>query len=70
LKVVTLGEDQRCFVSNEEAKESFELTDQILFNNLLKIIDPLNGKLMSSSCFQFNCIKAEWRRIRGEILKL
>jgi hypothetical protein len=42
----------------------------VLFSNPLKIIDPLNGKLMSSSCFQFNSIKAEWRRIRGEILRI
>ena len=48
----------------------FELTDQLLFTNPLKIIDPLNGKLMSSSCFQYNNIKAEWRRIRSEILAI
>ena len=42
----------------------------MLYTNLLKIIDPLNGKLMSSSCYQYNSIKAEWRHIRAEILKI
>jgi hypothetical protein len=47
------------------AKDRFELPELLLFNNPLKIIDPLFGKLMSSSCFMFNCIKTEWRHIRS-----
>lgn len=64
-KVVVLRDDSSCFIGNEEALIDFELADQLLFNNLLKIIDPLNGKLMSSSCYQYNLIKAEWRFIRS-----
>lgn len=27
-------------------------------NNLLRIFDPLNNRIMSGSCFQYNQIKA------------
>lgn len=42
----------------------------MLASNLLKIVDPLSGKIMSSSCYQYNNIKAEFRRIKNEILSL
>lgn len=44
--------------------------DYPLFSNLLTILDPLSGKILSKSCIHYNMIKVEWRRIRKEVLSL
>jgi hypothetical protein len=44
--------------------------DYPLFSNLLTILDPLSGKILSKSCIHYNMIKVEWRRIRKEVLTL
>lgn len=64
--------DKDCFISLEETLEWIKNENGFshegeAMNNLLRIFDPLNNRIMSGSCFQYNQIKAEFRRIHKEM---
>ena len=63
LKSITLRDEGSCYISFEESL-SISKMSKIILSNPLRIIDPLSSNIMSSSCSQYNFIKAEFRRIR------
>ena len=62
-KSIMLGEKGRCFISLEETYQiinsDFSFSHEIdAVDNLLRIFDPINSRIMSGSCYQYNQIKA------------
>lgn len=71
MKSILLRDEGNCFISIEETLHLIEKEGNAyeldVMNNLLRIFDPLNNRIMSGSCFQYNQIKVEFRRIFKEI---
>jgi DNA polymerase sigma len=61
--VVTLKNLGHCFVDENNIKYENDEGKR----GLLKLIDPITGRLMSSSCLEYNNIKIEFRRILAEM---
>lgn len=68
LKSISLREEGNCFINLEQNLNISSLSEEIITSNPLRIIDPLSTKLISSSCFQYNNIKAEFKRIHKNII--
>ena len=61
--MIILREEGSCFVSEQVVKYEFE-EGKI---GLLKIIDPITNRLMSSSCHEYNNIKGQFIKIFCEL---
>lgn len=63
------GEKQTSFISLEETYQILRCEDEenyLAYNiqaNPLRIVDPINNRIMSGSCYLYPQIKSEFRRI-------
>lgn len=62
--VVMLKHEGHCFVDEHQMNGEYDDSKK----SLLKLVDPITGRLMNSSCLEYNNIRIEFKRILGQLV--